>query len=105
MTSNKILHWLGFTKKQEDINEDKNFTIEHYPITNRYYPKYKNFYLQRDYKTGIVFKKEEYLFAFADNFKTEKDCYQIIELFKEQQLKENIKTIKYDTKYKTNSNL
>lgn len=105
MILSKILNWLGFTKKQEDINEDENFTIEYYPIINRYYPKYKNFYLERDYTTGIVFTKEGYLFAYADSFKTEKDCYQIIELFKEQQLKQNVKTIKYDTKYKTDSNL
>ena len=67
------------------------FTIEHYPITGRYYPTYNNYYLKTQSSTGIVKPIESFLFAYADKFNTEEGARRLIDLFKEQQLKENIK--------------
>ena len=74
----------------------KRFTIEYYPETGRYYPKYGDNYLDTRYMTGITEEVEDYLFAFADYSTTEKGAKRIIELFKEQQLKENVRTILVD---------
>lgn len=70
-----------------------HFTIEYYPATNAYYPKYKNWYLKKSIFTGIVELKEPFLFGYADSFSTEAQADRLIELFKEQQLKENVKVI------------
>lgn len=70
-----------------------DFSIEYYPITDRYYPKYKSFYLKTGYNTGIVEVKEPYLFAYAEYGSDEIEAMKIIERFKEQRLKENVKTI------------
>ena len=67
--------------------------IEYYPITARYYPKYKSYYLRTRYSTGIVEELEDYLFAYADYGRNEYEAKKIIDEFKEQQLKENVKTI------------
>ena len=42
--------------KTEDVKPkyNNNFSIEYYPITGRYYPKYKNKYLQITYKTCYI---------------------------------------------------
>jgi len=69
------------------------FSIEYYPITNAYYPKYKDRYLQKDYQTGIIKSLDDYLFMYANSFKTSLQAEKFIELFKEQQLKENVITI------------
>ena len=83
------------------FNEDKPkedkpslFSIEFYPITNRYYPKYKHFYMGKNYSTGVIEPKEDYLFTYALFTKTEAEADDIIKIFKEQQLKENIRIIK-----------
>lgn len=81
-------------KKLFGKKEDKNiFSLEYYPITDRYYPKYKNYYLKTNYYTGIVETKEYYLFPYAEYSKTKHGAEEIIEKFKEQILKENVKTI------------
>ena len=69
------------------------FSVEFYPLTNRYYPKYKNYYLKKQWTTGIIEKLEAFLFTYADYGATEEEANKIIELFKEQQLKENVITI------------
>jgi len=69
------------------------FSLEFYPLTNRYYPKYKNYYMRTRWSTGIVELKEDYLFSFAEYGNTEAEADKIIEKFKEQQLKENVRTI------------
>ena len=74
----------------------KKFTIEYYPKTRRYYPKYGDNYLKTRYMTGITEKVEDYLFVFADYSTTEEGAKRKIELFKEQQLKENVRTILVD---------
>ncbi len=69
------------------------FSIEYYPITDRYYPKYKSFYLKTNYSTGIIEKKVDYLFSYAEYGRNEQEAKSLIEKFKEQYLKENVKTI------------
>lgn len=91
-----MLFFKNLFKKDKDIpSKIKNdFSIEFYPLTNRYYPKYKEYYyLKKDYNTGIMEKREPYLFTYADYGKTQQEAEELITLFKEQQLKENVKTI------------
>ena len=82
-----------FNKYSSIRNTNKRFSIEYYPLTNRYYPKYDNYYLKTNWQTGIVETKEDYLFVYAGYGNTEEEAKKLIELFKEQQLKENVKTI------------
>ncbi|MDD4996467.1 MAG: hypothetical protein PHW15_03310 [Patescibacteria group bacterium] len=94
------MNWIKklFNKKKEKQcaihNVSSCFSIEYYPLTDRYYPKYEKYYLKTNENTGIVEKKEDYLFSFADYGKTEEEANKLIELFKEQWLKKNVKTIK-----------
>lgn len=69
------------------------FTVEHYPLTKRYYPKYGDHFLQEDRQRGTIKKIEPFLFAFADYGWTEEDAIKLIDLYKEQCLKENVRTI------------
>jgi hypothetical protein len=81
-------------KDKEEKEKIKNdFYIEHYPLTNRYYPRYKGFYLKRDYHTGIIEKMDPYLFAYSNNFSTERDARNFIELAKEHMIKVNVTKI------------
>lgn len=80
-------------KPTAPVAKRSHFLVEFYPITGRYYPKYKDLYLQRDWKTGIVITLKEFLFMYADYGETEEEADKIIELFKEQALKENVRTI------------
>ncbi len=68
------------------------FSVEHYPLTGKYFANHKGFYLHRSHFTGIIEELEPYLFSYADKFLTIEAAKQCIELFKEQQLKENVKT-------------
>jgi hypothetical protein len=70
------------------------FSVEFYPLTNRYYPKWKSYYMITRSNTGITELIGDHLFAYAQYGDTEKDADEIIARFKEQQLKENVKTIK-----------
>lgn len=78
--------------KKKDGKSD--FTIEFYPITGRFYPKFHNMYLILRNGTGIVETCPSYVFAYAVYGETEDDADKYIELYKEQQLKKNIITIK-----------
>lgn len=69
------------------------FSVEYYPLTKRYYPKYKDYYMIENYQTGIVEPKGDHLFVYANYSDTEAGAEKIIEKFKEQQLKENVRTI------------
>lgn len=58
------MNWIKRLFKKKEITKQCNihgvssrFSIEYYPITDRYYPKYKNYYLSTDYNTGIVQKQ------------------------------------------------
>lgn len=50
-----MFNWIKklFSKKQDTENIYDNFTIEYYPGSNRYYPKYKNAYISYDRVTGF----------------------------------------------------
>lgn len=73
-----------FKKKQK-------FEIEFYPISNKYFPKYNDYYLKRYYITGIIIIEDDFLFA--QSFQSEKNALDFINEFKEQQFKKNIKII------------
>ncbi len=70
------------------------FTIEHYPITGKYFPKYGNQYMLERFQTGIIELVDEYLFAYADSYSSKERAEKDILMFKEQQLKENIEVFK-----------
>ena len=74
----------------------EKFTIEYYPQTNKYFPKYGDKYLERIYPTGIVTTQKLHLIEYAKSFDTKEAAERFIELFKEQQLKENVKTYNYE---------
>lgn len=86
----------GISETTETKHEVKtsHFSIEFYPLTKRYYPKYRGDYLKKRYITGIVETLEPYLFSYADYGDTEEQADRIITEFKEQCLKENVVTIK-----------
>lgn len=83
-----------FTKLTSALSQPavmrSHFSVEFYPLTDRYYPKYKSFYLKTNYMTGIVEAMEPYLFMYAEYGKTEAEAEKIIERFKEHYLKENV---------------
>ena len=76
--------------KEEGYYSD--FTIEHYPESRKFYPRYKNFYLKKEYSTGIVKTVDEMRWGQASI--SEISALRIIELFKEQKFKKNVTTIK-----------
>lgn len=92
---NWIKKLFGFKAEEGRATPSPNryFSIEYYPLTKRYYPKYKNDYLGVRANTGIIELMEDYLFSFADYGKTEDEAKKLIELFKEQRLKDNVKVI------------
>lgn len=86
---------MWFKKRKKELKEKENvFSIEYYPLTERYYPKYKSYYLYLSTVTGIIEKKEPFLFAFASYGKTQEEAEKFIVLFKEQRLKEGVVVIK-----------
>lgn len=92
----KLLKWLFGSRKpalNKPVVSGSYFSVEYYPLTKRYYPKYKDYYMIENYQTGIVEPKADYLFVYANYSDTEEGAEKIIEKFKEQQLKENVRTI------------
>lgn len=81
------------TKDQNPTKPKGLFSIEYYPLTNRFYPKYGKNYLVFDDRTGIINQVDPFLWARANSFNTEQKADEFIKLFKEQQLKENVITI------------
>lgn len=78
-------------KKQEP-----RFTIEHYPKSGRYYPKFGKGYIRKDHSTGIYELIDSYLFAYANYGRTEDEAKEIIERYKEDGLKVGIINIELD---------
>jgi hypothetical protein len=72
---------------------EPRFTVEYYPLTKVYFCKCGDEYLKRGYRTGIIELLDDYCFAYATQFYTEQEALKFIELYKEQQLKQNVKTI------------
>jgi len=82
--------------KNEEKEEIALFSIEHYPLSNKYYPKYKKGYINRNYSTGILGIKDSFEWASVLYFSDEESARKIIEEFKEQEFKETVKTIKVE---------
>lgn len=86
--------WSAPATKVKPVKEPTpydNWSIEYYPETNRYYPRYKNGnYIKRDYNTGIYGFKEPYFFHHADYGKTEQEAWKIVDLVNEQKFKNNV---------------
>lgn len=90
----KKFNLIDFFKSVFKKTYKSNFSIEYYPISRKYFPKYKNYYLQSNYQSGIIKTLDSYCFAYADYFYTEQGASDFIELFKEHQFKKNITIIK-----------
>lgn len=83
--------WPFKNKKKKSL-----FSIEYYPYSKKYYAKYGNNYLKHNSSTGIVTLEPPKYFIFATECSSEERARIIIDLFKEQQLKENIQIIPVD---------
>ena len=79
-------------KKNKELKDA--FTIEYYPITNNYLPKYGEYYLRINPRTGIV-EKKKYL-CYSNCFNTEILARHLLNTFKEQELKESLIIIKVE---------
>lgn len=95
---NSLLSLLGLTKTSSastSKDPDAGFRVEFYPATQVYYVLYYGYYLKTDYQTGIV-KQLEYKdwLHHAQMCRTEVDAWKLVDLFKEQQLKENVKVLR-----------
>ena len=75
-------------KKKEDTSP---FTIEYYPLTKMYIPKYYHYYLDVFCKTGIVSTTTNLIIA--ESFKTEEEAIELINKFKEQRFKKGVRII------------
>lgn len=94
MKLSKLFYWRKSRNKDDQSEPKSKFSIEFYPLTGRYYPKYEDYYLRTQYGTGIMDLQESRYFMYADYGKTEQEADAIIAKFKEQRLKENVTTIK-----------
>lgn len=73
-----------------------DFSVEYYPETGVYYAKYESGYLKRHWSTGIFDVIYDIWRGIprGQQFNTEQDAWNAIDLFIEQRLKENVKIIK-----------
>lgn len=84
--------WLLKNKKEAELSES-DFSIEHYPLTNRYFPKYKSGYMSTNPDTGYITTKNDLERVFSWDIKhSREDALNVIEKFKEQKFKLNVKT-------------
>jgi hypothetical protein len=86
-----------FTKVKSNKDQNKlesKFTIAHYPITGRFYPKYKNKYIHKQSFSGLYDIWEWDTIEVATYSESEQGAMEIIRVFKEQYLKVGTKTIK-----------
>lgn len=56
-----------------------NFSIEYYPASGRYYPKFKNKYLYLNSTTGFYELESERLMAYCEHGRTKQEALKIIE--------------------------
>jgi hypothetical protein len=73
-------------------NKYADYSVEHYPITGRFYPKRDGRYIKRNYQTGIYELLNACHFMYADHAQTEDDAWKIIDLVIEQHDKVNVQT-------------
>lgn len=88
-----------FLYGNKDTLDEELFYIEYYPETNKYYPRYKSYFLKKDYYTGIV--RTESMIDIADSFNTKEKAEKLIGLFEEQRHKENVQKIPYGNRQGT----
>ena len=88
---NIFKRFLNFVHKESALIEQERFKIIHFPLSNKYYPKVDDDWLRKTYATGIIIKED--CFPVADGFDTEEKALRFINLYKEQQLLENVKII------------
>jgi hypothetical protein len=88
-------------KKNNKIKElkDKDFWVEYYSISDLYFSKYKEEYLYTTAPKGLVDTTSE--MSFADCFKRQEEAFKLIELFRKQHFKENVKIIPYKSSIKS----
>lgn len=63
------------------MSKERKFTIVHYVRTGKYYPKYGNLFLVRDWATGFVNQIQE---NYRSDCKSEHEARQVIKDFKSQ---------------------
>lgn len=64
----------------------RGFTVEEYPHTKRYYPKYYESYFGRHPVTGKLIRLEPYLFEYAIYAKSETEADELIIEFRNDQV-------------------
>lgn len=79
----------------------KRFSIEFYPLSNRYYPMVDGQYLRVQYQNPFDYENlgsvnTEINFRLAAFRATEAEAREIIAVYKEQHLKENVVTIEVE---------
>lgn len=80
-------------EKEPKIEDLDGFYIEHYPLSGRYYPKYKRHYLTKQYPSGVICIEDEC--EFGASFNNQKAAEAFIDKAKEHLFKKGIQTIKY----------
>lgn len=83
-----------FGEKDKKVLDKKAiYTIEHYPISGRYYPKYDRYYMERNLWTKLIELRRDYRGSCVISTNNEEDSDKIISEFKEQWFKETMRTI------------
>lgn len=76
----------------------RHFEVEHYPLTNAYFVKYKGKYLRRAYITGMVelvnHSDESMGIFYATKFNREADAWSFVDLFIEQRHKDGVTVLR-----------
>jgi hypothetical protein len=85
------LFYVYKTPKDYAVN-GYEFTIEHYPLSGNFYPKYKQYYLYTKYDSGAIELREDNIYAQC--FESERSARAYIELAKERLFKSNVRIIK-----------
>ncbi len=85
--------WLFSTEKEPKKEDLDGFYIEHYPLTSRFYPKYRRHYLRKPYPLGVICVEDE--LEFGVSFNNQKHAEAFIERAKEHLFNKGVQTIKY----------
>ncbi len=80
---------------QQARSKYHGFSVEFYPLTNVYYAKYGRLYMKRHYQTGVIelLSNDHLGILYGKQHHMEEDAWHTIDLFIEQQHKENVRTI------------
>lgn len=85
------MNWKNIFKKKK---EESKFSIEYYPLSKKYYPKYGNWYMGVNPFTGII-ELKDYI-GYGDYSDTEEGAQKTINKFKEQRFKNGVNVINVD---------